>query len=246
MALNTTLQERWSILSASDRDRCSRAYTLIAALAKLGIEDSRTALTIHIVGATSREEGGCASETVSIFKDALQLLGEAGVQRITLVLVGEAFRGQKIPIHESAAVESCHVDCMYVAGLYHEVNLVGPLAKADAVISYQPGIWGYESWGPSVKRALDDFEAPFIFTSYNYPEADLDADKLQELQFDEAYWNSPGWTAEKNPFSAHTGRTCAVNDGTPLTEQDWWQCLVPRTMWSAGSEFPPEAAPTNR
>merc|ERR1712183_482606 len=93
---------------------------------------------------------------------------------------------------------------------------------------------GYRSWEPSVRRALEDFRAPFVLTSYNDAEADDDCGSLEDMGFVQAHWSRPGWLPEVNTFAAAFARPSVVNEGRPLCEQHWWQCLMPITPQSAG------------
>ncbi|CAK0854578.1 unnamed protein product [Prorocentrum cordatum] len=126
---------------------------------------------------------------------------------------------------EEVAVGSCGLEVLHRGDLYHEAALAGPWAEPDVTIAFQPGIWGYDSWEPSVRRALLGFAAPLVVTSYNEAEADDDQGSLEDFGWGPGCWAPPGWPPEPNPEAALAERPSSVQ-GRLLREQHWWQCLA--------------------
>lgn len=253
-------QATWEALQPADRDQHSRSFTTLAALQRLGFlndkepcgpspqgisqpEPSTTAgprrdsLMLHFVGASPREEGGSLAETCIIFAELVaRLSSDHGITQMWLLLVGPAYTNPG-PWTATAQGEvlstvrgGCTITARHIPGLYHEVPLEGLWAEPDAVVAFQPGIWGYDSWEPTARQALHSFGAPFVLTSYNDSEAADDSESLEEMGYSSVSWAAPGWAAQVNPFSATSCRASVNNEGRELREQHWWQCLVPASQ----------------
>lgn len=215
---------------ACGHDRLSRAETTLLALRRLDLL-GKESLTIHVAGAEAKREGGLGEGTYAIFCKLLEAVSDAGTAYIRMALVGPTARGDLVRDSEaSTEFKTCiglaSIEIRHEPGFYHEVVFPdGPWNCPDLVIAFQPGIWGYATWEPSVRCRLD--ASPFVFTSYNAEEAELDFDSLQDMAFSAEHWARPGWAPEQNPCAAATARACKIHQGIFLTEQHWWQCLVP-------------------
>merc|ERR1712136_100783 len=106
----------------------------------------------------------------------------------------------------------------HMGGFYQDVELEGAWATADAVLAFQPGIWGYDSWEPAIRRALG-LKVPLLVTSYNAMEAEDDMDSLESMGLSQGHWQSPGWEPEENPNAAGSSWTSISNPGRAMREQ---------------------------
>ncbi len=208
-------------LPAASR-RLSRAYTLHAALIRLGLlapepplwvtsrlsslfgrrspSDSGGGgvLRLHLLGADDRE--GCTLvETARIFAPLCGLLAGSRWKELEVLLCGPNCRGprgctQRVrePVDGGAAALSIR----YEGSLYHELDEAelgeGPPTLA---VAFQGGLWGYDSWAPTIARVLE-FGCPLLVTSYNIAEAEDDEESLQALAV-QAAWR---WAPEHNPW----------------------------------------------
>ena len=95
---------------------------------------------------------------------------------------------------------ACALTVEYVRGLWHEAAAAMPDARAtaDAVVCFQPGVWGYSSWRPTIELALRT-GAPLLITSYSWEEADDDCGALEDWGLPPRAWV---WELEANPYAA--------------------------------------------
>jgi hypothetical protein len=107
------------------------------------------------------------------------------------------------------------------------------------MISYNSGIWGYDSWKPTL-QAMNNilpFKTPFIITSYTLLEAEDDTEVIQEIFRDlnkneetDKHKGSMMWGPTTNPFGSRKLRKTVTNPGNrPYFENSAWQ------VWLMGS-----------
>ena len=116
----------------------------------------------------------------------------------------------------------------------------------NLAIAYNAGIWGYTDWHPTLRK-LNEFKrpVPFVITAYTLPEAEDDAEVLDEIlpdvgagaltantnSGDDSVMNGKKienkclWTAEKNPYASRVVRETSSNDNIYF-ENGAWQALL--------------------
>eukprot|EP00439_Symbiodinium_sp_Y106_P043802 s5165_g5.t1 len=155
-----------------ERHGASRALTLTAALGRLGVAPRATGaaerrLTIHVLGASFREEGSDLIATSAVFAPLLS---------VQMLLVGPTALGPSDkPVaadDETRLPTGLLLETRHRQGVYHEVSFE-PCWDPDLVCAFQPGFYGYGSWEPSIRRVLE-LKAPFLATSYSHEEAEED------------------------------------------------------------------------
>ena len=63
-------------------------------------------------------------------------------------------------------------------GLYHQDRQPGP--PADLCIAFHAGVWGYDSWIPTIEAACLERNTPFVITSYTQNESEGDEEAIEE------------------------------------------------------------------
>ncbi|CAE7215888.1 MSS51 [Symbiodinium sp. KB8] len=158
------LPVHWQSDLPVERHAASRALTLTAALGRLGVPArAERRLTIHVLGASFREEGSDLIATSAVFAPLLS---------VQMLLVGPTAVGLVAADDETRLPTGLLLETRHRQGLYHEVSFE-PHWDPDLVCAFQPGFYGYDSWEPSIRRVLE-LKAPFLATSYTYEEAEED------------------------------------------------------------------------
>ncbi|KAJ1460830.1 hypothetical protein M885DRAFT_612019 [Pelagophyceae sp. CCMP2097] len=205
----------------------SRSLTLYNALARLDlVAGGGGVLRCHIVGADARE-GNDRAATARVFDPLLDLLADTAWAEVSLVLVGpNVFATEADAADDVCAVASRGarpaLRVRYLSGLYDACD--GRLGSAPHLAAaFQGGIWGYESWRPTVS-ALHDRGVPLVVTSYNEFEAEDDEDALEALDLG-LRWE---WKPERNAHSSPDEEPRKENPNGPyaLFENCFWQCVV--------------------
>mmetsp|Transcript_14016 Transcript_14016/g.35384 ORF Transcript_14016/g.35384 Transcript_14016/m.35384 type:complete len:240 (+) Transcript_14016:195-914(+) len=212
----------------------SRSYTIAAALNRLGRKsgDGSGELEVHVIGA-DREEGASPAASAAHFSPLCRTLASCGgVTHLRLLLAGPhvtpALDGTThsnlcgLPGEATLTLE-------YDTRLYHE-RLAAGGAPPAAVFAFNAGVWGYDSWLPSLAAAVN--AAPVIVTSYNELEADDDLGTLETgLAAAGLTW---AWGPEPNPFASQLCRESAAVPGRHLADNSHWQCFS--TIQTAASD----------
>ena len=202
----------------------SRAYTLHAALARLGLlvpEPPLSAASCHsdlsarcasvddsvcrsrmlrliLLGADERE--GCThAETARVFGPLCGLLAGSRWKALELLLCGPNCRGPPGDtrcVREALDGGGAALSVRYAGVPYHELTEaeLGP-GPPTLAVAFQGGLWGYDSWAPTITRVLER-GCPLLVTSYNLAEAEDDEDSLQTYA-PLAAWH---WMPEPNPW----------------------------------------------
>jgi hypothetical protein len=221
---NDIWEQGWSALGSVSEQRSvdeSRARSIWLALVRTGaLEHSPLKLIVHVVGADS-------VEARSSFLDAMQPLGEllehhSDVQHINFVLVGPnmpaSFKGF---VDEDCIVSRRVVLAVQMAsGLYHDVaESLGQ--KPVLCILFNAGIWGYDSWIPTLERLHTDGIVTVV-TSYNSLEAEDDEDVIMAIQSSHWKWL---WNIQANPYGSLRHRPSGI-EGRTCADNSFWQCFV--------------------
>jgi hypothetical protein len=131
---------------------------------------------------------------------------------------------------------------------YHEVSSCADVSLADLAIAYNAGIWGYDSWKPTIEwmtRGIN-VDSPahnkllgntiFVITAYTLEESEDDAavitDLVETIALSRSQENSHAiarqlWTPEPNPFSSRLERyTASAPPGRKYFENGAWQAWL--------------------
>lgn len=217
----------------------SRAYTLHAALARLGLLvpepppsaaschsdlsarcasiddgiDGSRVLRLLLLGADERE--GCThAETANVFGPLCGLLAGSRWKALELLLCGPNCRGPPGDtrcVREALEGGAAALSVRYAGVPYHELTE----AELDPgpptlAVAFQGGLWGYDSWAPTITRVLER-GCPLLVTSYNLAEAEDDEDSLQTYA-PLAAWH---WMPEPNPWRSLLDEREQRNRGMP-------------------------------
>lgn len=241
-------------------------------------------LRVAVLGAQAAKEGNTPARTAAVFEVLRQLLHLSGVPTLDLLLCGPEVGTATAPLvaveplepqsrreeqakdraecpplpEDESATDSCRGCALrveYLQGLYHEAQSSPP--EADLIVCFQPGIWGYDSWQPTIRAVLRG-GAPCVITSYSWAEADDDCGTLEDWGLPPEAWVRHGWELEPNPYAAAGSRlveqprlsaTSAPGGRAPGEDQDKGQELGSRTLhdnhhWQCvrwvGTWVPPE------
>jgi hypothetical protein len=241
----------------------SRSATLAQALVRFDLLQSQPALTIHILGGDATVE--CASiDTVrQVYSPLIQWIG-AHVEcpeSVRLVVVGPdvpaAMTTSPVTLDtasdeaSSAAtrnrLQQATVHCY--SALYHDWIQAGqPQARPDLVVAFHAGMWGYDSWLPTLRYLAaprhggDEEHAiattttgtdlwaelnmlPLLVTSYTIEEALDDYDVIRTTMTTESgSLCKCCWEPELNPFGSRLPRvTETALPGRDYRENSAWQ-----------------------
>jgi hypothetical protein len=159
-------------------------------------------------------------ETADVFAELCCLVGRHGVQFLRLLLIGPHVRPC---LHNTTHSGLCGgpkaaiLSVQYSTDLYHERVSEAESACPLAVFCFDAGVWGYDSWLPTLSVAVAC--SPVIITSYNGEEAADDLDTLEDaLENGRLALASGGtiqwsWGPEKNPFGSRHLRQSATIEG---------------------------------
>ena len=226
-------------------DLASRARTVLAAVRRLEENDDdmqrkrrRRRLRVLVLGA-DRNEGATDDETEKIFKAC----GEEIPMDVNLV-------GPNVPKDDDYAVRSSSSKEVRVAErerrLFHEKER-GLLTttkkereregrdeqqqqqeqhddaaceKYDIAFAFNAGVWGYDSWTESLRRAVERYpKMPVVVTAYSMKECEMDEDCVREA-FEEEEIRFV-WEAEENKH--HGEKVGGEENGR---ENSAWMCFV--------------------
>jgi hypothetical protein len=235
------------LTSGAVDDSASRSLTIWLGARRLQLLQPGTAgLCVYVFGAQEAKEGSDLASTARVFGLLRRLLAAEGVSSLHLVLCGPevgcassratVVEAESLPRLAGEPDElACELTVQYLHGLYHEAVKRFPLPAAQLAVCFQPGLWGYDSWEPTVRQALQELDAPLLITSYTWEEADDDAGTLEGWGLPEgsAAWE---WEAEPNPAASQ--RTVhrvvpffSTEKREQLHDNCYWQCVRAGTYW---------------
>eukprot|EP01047_Picozoa_sp_COSAG01_P017522 COSAG01_NODE_929_length_12669_cov_12.073865_10_plen_396_part_00 len=136
-------------------------------------------LCVWVLGAQKGKEGGSAPDSARVFELLRVLLGWEGVRALHLVLGGPEVGFAAAQGHISEAMDcapprtptvgggggacGCTLSVQYAVGLFHELGAAARARQLPApalVACFQPGLWGYASWEPSIRAVSERARAP--------------------------------------------------------------------------------------
>ena len=120
---------------------------------------------------------GCDEEDL-IDLDLLSQHLSPGVEHLRLYLIGPHMQPCRTQL-SSKPGRSLVIDMFGIKGLYHEIDLTD-VPSPHYICIFNGGVWGYESWKPTI-RCLSRLSRAFLLvTSYTLEEAEDDYDSLVE------------------------------------------------------------------
>lgn len=244
----------------SDETSQSFSSTLLAALSRLqeeGYVAESTERTVLVCGADMCREGGTAGQTLALFAPALSRLASSGCKLLRLDVIGPGlWVAAAGGVVRSESVEGGGDACVSVVtrhfgGTYEQFadalardaaastdreRAAGVYALFDVAICFDAGVWGYDSWPPSLLAMAR--VGPVVVTAYNMLEADDDQGALED------YCRATGgdatdspdpllawvWEPELNPHGSRVERDHPEPElrerGVRLADNAAWQCLI--------------------
>lgn len=211
--------------------RLSRALTLYDALSRLGLlqgdATEEGVLQVHLLGADAREGLDVASST-EVFAPLCELIATCGQWReVSLLLCGpncmhahapSSSAGDGVLARECTEGGQPALRITYSCELYDEC--APALAPPHLAVAFQAGLWGYDSWGPSIALLLRR-GCPLVVTSYNELEAEEDEEVLQALGVPLRWL----WRPQPNPWSSLLPEERRGHK-LVLLENAWSQCVA--------------------
>ena len=190
-------------------------------------------LSIHVLGADARE-GTDRHGTAAVFGPLCALLGGSGWRELRLLLCGPncfAARAADAADDDDDADDdadaslglacggAARLRVRYSGAYYHELEASWLSPPPQLAVAFNAGVWGYDSWGPTVRRVLAR-GSPLLVTAYTLEEAEHDEETIEELGGALAW----AWPPQPNPWRAteperRSGPRRAFENAA-------WQCVV--------------------
>eukprot|EP00753_Platysulcus_tardus_P009348 PLAT2005.1.p1 GENE.PLAT2005.1~~PLAT2005.1.p1 ORF type:complete len:329 (+),score=72.99 PLAT2005.1:73-987(+) len=209
-----------------EREQCqlSRWMTLAAGLKRLKLlEGDRKELRLILLGAESADGGNTAAALLASLTPLLHAIASCSVRVCRLFAVGPRLPARLKELTAECTVLRMGASLQLMRGCLHELSEdeIEQMRAADLAVAYNAGIWGYDSWPPSIALLLQRMRVPLLWTSYNEAEADDDVDTVKEAVPD-AVWL---WEMEENSWSSPVSRRCEAYEGS-LTENAFSSCCL--------------------
>ncbi|EOD23786.1 hypothetical protein EMIHUDRAFT_239101 [Emiliania huxleyi CCMP1516] len=159
-----------------------------------------------------------AIERLDLLHDSAAAAEAGGVLRC-LILGADAREGASL---EAACGGAVRLNVRFSCKLYHELTADELGAPPHVAVAFQAGVWGYDTWAPTVGSVLRSGCA-LVVTSYTILEAEDDEEALAAIGG--MRW---AWRPEPNPWrSAVTeSRLNSRGDARDLAENAAWQCVL--------------------
>ena len=205
--------------------RLSRATTLSEAIYRLDLLQRQDKLVIHLIGCDHEEQdkqGQAPSLSLPGFlKPAVSWLATARQvpPALEFHLIGPNLQTEKckdIVVAGTALPSPLRsVTVQYHSSLYHDylksIENDDSTPNVDIIISYHAGIWGYDSWTPTLEYLSSTSKSrnkkiPFVITAYTLWECQEDFAVMEDFQADFALV----WKPQISPFGSHKLRPTAT------------------------------------
>ena len=202
-------------------DLASRARTVLAAVRRLEENDvyddmqrKRRRLRVLVLGA-DRNEGATDDETEKIFKACSSSSKEVRVAERERRLFHEKERGLLTTTKKEREREGRDEQQQQ-----QEQHDDAACEKYDIAFAFNAGVWGYDSWTESLRRAVERYpKMPVVVTAYSMKECEMDEDCVREA-FEEEEIRFV-WEAEENKH--HGEKVGGEENGR---ENSAWMCFV--------------------
>eukprot|EP01029_Cantina_marsupialis_P005212 TRINITY_DN156293_c0_g1_i1.p1 TRINITY_DN156293_c0_g1~~TRINITY_DN156293_c0_g1_i1.p1 ORF type:complete len:252 (+),score=60.14 TRINITY_DN156293_c0_g1_i1:35-790(+) len=206
-------------------DILTRSATLMSCMQRMENETLfkvANHLVIHAVG-SDHLEGVEPEESLPVFALLFEFLDISEMEILlcgpTLHATPETQSKQHEVHYTTSDGKECKLILHYQSKYYHDI--INEYSNADLIVGFNAGIWGYESWLPTV-QAIKDLEKPFLITSYNKEESIDDLDAIEYPLDLEGKWI---WEVEEAPFGALSCRESRSSYCGELHENSWWQLV---------------------
>jgi len=198
----------------------SRINTLIDFITRTNeknIIDCKKSITLHIIGSDEQELPTLNEITLKIIYEKLILKYNSilGCNEIILVFIGpnmnKEFDKKSINFTLKKNNEDIIIQIFVYSTFYHdhfnELTKELDIPKPDIITLFNAGIWGYDSWKPTLNVFQFLGNVTILFTSYTVEEAEDDEDTIEkyynDIGVDSKNWNWV-WVAENNPNQSTT------------------------------------------
>ena len=233
----------------------SRSASIAECILRLNLLKSSTekSLIIHVIGVDDIRECTGTESIEKAFSPFIRWMSSAAascvVSNIDIILCGPTIAtnlNKKVipllsPPNSTSGSSLGKANATCVKEYYHDyLQQQKSSTQPDLIIFFNPGLWGYDSWLPTLKYLADNHtNIPLVITSYTLQEAEEDADIMEsfikKIQSNES--NNVNntvssssqniiWDIEVNPFHSKKKRsdvTTAPNDST-YYDNYAWQC----------------------
>jgi len=242
---------------------CSKTLT-IHILGADGVECASEELVCKLIGSfvrwvdaalrsgtlsSERQEGGAKATPAQAQPDGIDsLLIDFSGPNMPSTLIGRVL--DLLPQSNSQSGGLVSAKAVFQRREYHEDpsdmgdhGVDGMYALADLAVAFNAGVWGYDSWKPTIVSMVDKKsngyreigKTLFVITAYTVEECEDDAEVVTEVMKDVATeWSlSPCaiarqlWAPEANPFSSRLERiTASAPPGRNYYENGAWQAWL--------------------
>ena len=220
----------------------SRSASIAECVLRLNLLTKKS-LMIHVIGVDDiRECTGVESiqKAFSPFVRWMSGVDSCFINDIDIILIGPTIvtnLNQKVislfsPDNTAgSSLKKANATC--VKEYYHDYLQQNGNTSPDIIIFFNPGLWGYQSWQPTLQHLADHFtNVPLVITSYTLKEADEDYDIMESFiqkkqnSSNDALSSHIIWDIEVNPFHSKRRRD---NVTTAPGNADYfdnfaWQC----------------------
>lgn len=188
-------------------------------------------LSVQVLGADGRE-GNTPGATAAVFEPLCGMVHRHGIVHLELLLVGPHVDPSLDATRHSGlcgGTEQAELTVIYSTSMYHKLEDRVRRGSA-ATFCFNAGVWGYESWIPTIAAACDA-DCAVVITSYNSHEAADDKDALEDAEEEGLLQPAVAglrwvWEPEKNPFRSRCQRESSTVPGRMLADNHHWQCVA--------------------
>lgn len=225
-------------MSNANAARSGRVETTLGALHRLGMMGSGTELCLHFLGVDEVEMTAArmaAGSLCSEYGPLLEALVQRGCETVLLGFIGPNLE-PALHGHSASFVfrDALQVRVLADTRYYHEF-LCDPASSApmrpSLCILFNAGLWGYDSWQPSLRLFLDGPLAgtPLCVTSFTLEEAEDDYDCIAEAAARVGGGGGGGlrvewmWDCELNPSRGTVRLEREGAAGRAYFDSHYWQ-----------------------
>ena len=193
----------------------TRHCTIRSCLSKLYPETSSKYLIVYCLGSDFRE-GTSVSSIVSTFQPLLS----TQYSKLLVYLIGPNLTSSSSL--ESPTYTSTNLKIVSYRGLFHEIpstsfETTSSSCCIQLAVAFNAGIWGYDTWKPTIQKVCHEMRLPLLITSYNKLESEDDYDFLCDMKGLTFPWGPPSL----NPFGSLLEWN-SVYDGETQSDNRYW------------------------
>jgi hypothetical protein len=163
------------------------------------------------------------------YDDVVKCLEDASVQNLHIGLIGPnlgEYAGRSN--HTMIRTSGLKINIFTRGSYYHDFqqssdDADGGFATPDILVLYNPGLWGYDSWIPTLESFKNLHNCAILVTSFTLEEGEDDSDTIESSLGSALLWQ---WEVEQNPYAStvQLDRSCAV-EGRLYFDNFAWQCF---------------------